>query len=80
MKRVSDGTGQVQVYNATDGAVVWKAEVPEGGIYSVDFSPDGSTVVAGGFDGDIRIYNSSDGKLIKRFTPVTVTSQAVAAR
>jgi hypothetical protein len=74
----SDGTGEVRVYNATDGAVVWKAEIPEGGIYTVDFSPDGATVVAGGFDGDVRIYNASDGSLIKRFTPVQVTGQSVA--
>ena len=26
----SDGTGEVRVYNAADGAVVWKSEVPEG--------------------------------------------------
>src|SRR5205823_3631965 len=61
-----------------DGAVVWKAEVPEGGMYTVDFSPDGATVAAGGFDGDVRLYNAADGTLIKRFTPVQVTGQSVA--
>jgi len=76
----SDGVGEVRVYNAADGAVVWKSEVPEGGIFTVDFSPDGNMVVAGGFDGDVRIYNAADGKLVKRFTPVEVTGQTVAAR
>lgn len=76
----SDGVGEVRVYNAADGAVVWKIEVPEGGIFTVDFSPDGKTVVAGGFDGDVRIYDAADGKLIKRFTPVEVTGQTVAVR
>jgi WD40 repeat protein len=76
----SDGVGQVRVYNAADGAVVWKAEVPEGGIFTVDFSPDGATVAAGGFDGDVRIYNAAEGKLIKRFTPVQVSPVTVAAR
>jgi WD40 repeat protein len=76
----SDGTGEVRVYNAADSTVVWKAEVPEGGIYTVDFSPDGATVVAGGFDGDVRLYNAADGKLKTRFTPVEVTAQQVAAK
>jgi cytochrome c/WD40 domain-containing protein len=76
----SDGTGEVRVYNAGDGAVVWKAEVSEGGIYTVDFSSDGATVVAGGFDGDVRLYNAADGTPIKRFTPVEVTGQSIAAR
>jgi WD40 repeat protein len=74
----SDGTGEVRVYNAADGTVVWKAEIPEGGIFTVDFSPDGKAVAAGGFDGDIRLYNASDGTLLKRFTPVEV-SQALTA-
>jgi WD40 repeat protein len=75
----NDGVGQVRVYKADDGAVVWQVDVPEGGMYAVDFSPDGNTVVAGGFDGDVRLLAAADGKLIKRFTPVEVTGQAVAA-
>jgi mono/diheme cytochrome c family protein len=74
----SDGLGEVRVYNTADGAVVWKAEIPEGGIYTVDFSPDGNTVVAGGFDGDVRLYNATDGTSVKRFTPIEVARQAVA--
>ncbi len=75
----SDGVGQIRAYKAGDGAVLWQVDVPEGGMYAVDFSPDGNTVVAGGFDGDIRLLNAADGKLIKRFTPVEVTGAAVAA-
>jgi len=74
----SDGVGQIRVYKADDGAVLWQVDVPEGGIYAVDFSPDGSTVVAGGFDGDVRLLSAADGKLIKRFTPIEVTSTPVA--
>ena len=72
----SDGKGEVRVYNAMDGAVVWKVEVPEGGIFTVDFSPDGATVVAGGFDGDIRLLAAADGKLIKRFVPVEIGAES----
>jgi len=73
----SDGMGEVRVYNAADGAVVWKTEAPEGGIYTVAFSPDGSTIAAGGFDGDVRLYNAADGKLKTRFTPVEVSRTTV---
>ena len=76
----SDGVGHVWVYNAADGAILWKAEVPEGGIYTVDFSPDGITVVCGGFDGDIRLLSAADGKPLKRFTPVEIKPAAVAAK
>jgi hypothetical protein len=76
----SDGTGEVRVYNSMDGAVVWKAEIPEGGIFTIDFSPDGNVVAAGGFDGDLRLYNAADGSMIKRFAPVEVTGQAVAVK
>ncbi len=75
----SDGVGEVRVYNAADGAVVWKAAVPEGGMYTVDFNKDGSVVAAGGFDGDVRLYNAADGAVIKRFMPVEVTGATVAA-
>jgi len=76
----SDGVGEIRVFNAMDGAVVWQTSVPEGGIYTVDFSPNGETLVAGGFDGDVRLYNAADGKLIKQFTPVQVSGPAVAAK
>jgi mono/diheme cytochrome c family protein len=76
----SDGVGEIRVYNAMDGAVVWQVAVPEGGIYTVDFSPSGETLVAGGFDGDVRIYSAADGKLIKQFTPVQVSGPTVAAK
>ncbi|MBC7852574.1 MAG: c-type cytochrome [Pirellulaceae bacterium] len=75
----NDGVGHIWVYNAADGAVLWKSEVAEGGIYTVDFTPDGGTVLAAGFDGDVRLHNVADGKLLKKFTPVEV-KPAVAAK
>ncbi len=68
----NDGVGQVRIYNVADGKVIAKLDVPESGIYSVAFSPDGKTVAAGGFDGDIRLIGAADGALVKRFTPMEI--------
>jgi mono/diheme cytochrome c family protein len=76
----SDGLGQVRMYSAADGTVLWQVDVPEGGMYTVDFSPDGASLAAGGFDGDVRFLSAADGKLLNRFTPVEVTGQTVAAK
>ena len=53
--------------------VVSSFEVPDGGIYSVDFSPDNKTIAAAGFDGQVYLVNAENGELIKAFVPVTVT-------
>ena len=74
----SDGVGHIWAYNAADGAVLWKTEVPEGGIYTVDFNNDGSTIAAAGFDGDVRLLNAADGKLLKKFTPVEIKPTVAA--
>lgn len=67
-----DGKGELRVYNVADGAQVLRAEVPVGGLFSVSFSPDGKTVAAAGFDGQIRLFDAADGKLLKEFFPVAV--------
>ena len=36
-----NGAGQVSVYNANDAKQIAKIEIPEGGIFAVDFSADG---------------------------------------
>ncbi|MEC9093707.1 MAG: hypothetical protein VX438_13425, partial [Planctomycetota bacterium] len=52
-----------------DGKELFKIDVPEGGLFTCDFSPDGKTVVAGGFDGKLHIIQVATGKTTQTLTP-----------
>jgi WD40 repeat protein/mono/diheme cytochrome c family protein len=71
----NDGTGEVRVYSTGEGKIISQLNVPESGIYAVAFSRDGATVAAGGFDGDVRLVKAGDGTLVKKFTPMQVTTK-----
>lgn len=36
-------------------------------VYALTFSSDGKLLASGAYDGEIRIWNATDGKLIKAF-------------
>jgi len=73
-----DGRGEVRVYETTNFQQVWKAEIAEGGVYTIDFRPDGQSLAVGGFDGEVRLLNAADGKLLTKFLPVTIKTQTAA--
>lgn len=73
-----DGRGEVRVYDTTNFQQVWKVEVPEGGVYTVDFRADGQALAVGGFDGEVRLLNPADGKLITKFVPMQIKTQTAA--
>ena len=67
-----DGKGELKIFNVADAKELVKIEVPEGGLFSCDFSPDGKTVVTGGFDGKLRVIDIAQGKISKVFIPVPI--------
>lgn len=68
-----DGQGELKVFEVADGKQVLHVKVPEGGLFTCDFSPDGKQVVTAGFDGKIRIYDVESGQLAHAFIPVPLT-------
>ena len=51
--------------------------VPQG-IFVIQFHPSGDRVALGGFDGHVRVYNPTTGKLLKDFVPVPITQQVAS--
>ncbi|MGQ0633706.1 MAG: c-type cytochrome domain-containing protein [Planctomycetaceae bacterium] len=71
-------TGAARIYSTDDGKLLHELKGQSRGVFSVAFSPDGRSVVTGGFEGKIRIYNAETGELIKEFVPVEVTPTVTA--
>ncbi len=56
-----------------------RATVPHSELYSVAFSPDGNMVAAGGTDGMVRLFNATNGSVIKEFLSVPIAKGPVMA-
>jgi WD40 repeat protein len=69
---------QLEDYKKQGIHEIARVSVAQSAIYSVAFGPDGNTVAAGGSDGMVRLFNVSDGKVLKEFVSVPVTKSAVA--
>lgn len=56
-----------------------RVAVPHSEIYSVAFTPDGKMIAAGGSDGMVRLFNATNGSVIKEFLSAPITKGAVLA-
>ena len=64
----------VNLFNAETGDHIGTCKGHTAGIYSIAFSPDSATLATGGFDGQVRLYKTSDCRLEKAFVPVPLTA------
>ncbi|MEO6182443.1 MAG: c-type cytochrome domain-containing protein, partial [Verrucomicrobiota bacterium] len=69
---------QLADYKAQGIREMARVSVPRSEIYSVAFSPDGNKVAAGGSDGMVRLYNATNGNVIKEFLSVPLTKGIMA--
>ncbi len=65
-----DGAGQLKIFEVDSKKKLIQIENPKSALYAVSIRPDGKMVAAGGFDGVIRLYQLTDGKLIKEWNAI----------
>ena len=74
-----NGEGEVRVYETETGKQLWAHQGTP--IYAVAFSPDGKTVAAAGFEGQVSLLDAAQGTLVKQFMPVPLEKkEEVAAK
>lgn len=66
--------GDVRIYNLESGDVAAHCTGHQGGIFALQFHPDGKRLFTAGFDGIIRVYDLT-GKLLTSFDPVPITKE-----
>jgi WD40 repeat protein len=66
----------VNLYDPTTGQRHAACTGHAAGIYSVAFSPDSTRLATGGFDGKVRVYSTSDCKLLHSFIPVPLSASS----
>ena len=71
---------QLEDYKKQGIHEIARVAVPHSTIYSLAFTPDGRRLAAGGSDGMVRIFNATNGAVVKEFVSVPLTKAAVAAR
>jgi WD40 repeat protein len=75
--RSAEENAAVEKYQTNGATLLHHVEMPCG-MYTAQFSPDGTTVAAAGQDGIVRLISTADGKVTKEFVPVALTSGVAA--
>ena len=67
---IGGAASEVRLHDAADGKRSATLKGHEGAIFALAFHPSTNTVVTGGFDGKVRIYETEKGELQHAFVPV----------
>jgi WD40 repeat protein len=77
---LSGATAEIRIHNAKDGKKLLTLKGPEGATFALAFHPTNAWLVAGGFDGTLRIYDTAakSNHLVRAFVPVPIKETKVA--
>ena len=64
-----DAAGMITLWESPSGAIVRELTTPATGVRTVEFSPDGTTLVAAGDDELVHVWNLESGELLRSFRP-----------
>ncbi len=70
------GDNTVRFWNVDNGGNIRNFGGSNDFLYAVGVSPDGSVVAAGGEEGIVRLYNGTNGTLVKELVPPGVEKSA----
>lgn len=75
----ADQKKQLEEYVTAGTAVLTKTDVPAG-LFTLDYHPDGNTIVAAGGDGKLRFIDAATGKLTKEILPIDLAEKDMQAQ
>ena len=73
-----NGVGQVKIANYEDAKEISSIDL-DGGIFAVAIHPDGNTVAAAGFSGEVHLIEVATGKITKSFVPGNIETTVAGA-
>ncbi len=75
--RSAEENAAVEKYQTEGATLLHHLKFPCG-IYTAQFSPDGTTIAAAGQDGIVRFIDTAGGRVTKEFVPVSLTPAVTA--
>ena len=76
--RSAQENATLDAYHKAGVKQIASVKVPQGGIYTLSFRPDGKILAAAGGDGIVRLINPETGVIVKEFAPVVVKTSSLA--
>ncbi len=64
----ADWSGEIKLWDATNGLLAWEVQGISSPVNSVEFTPEGSAIIASTDEGDVVWIDSSTGEITRRYS------------